>query len=239
MALGADVLDESGGGIDTLDFRSTTTRNVVLSLNSVAAQVVNAGLTLSLGSTTAFENVIGGSLNDVIIGNALNNTFTGGPGNDNLNAGLGNDIYLFDTDFSSGSDILNEAGGIDTLDFSATTTRSVAINLGSVALQVVNAGLSLTLVSGLTFENVIGGSLGDIIVGNALGNTLTGGGGSDSINGATGDDIYRFDTDLALGSDVISDSGGVDTLDFSSTTTRTISLNLGIPGPQVVNLVSP
>ena len=38
---------------------------------------------------------------------------------------------LFDTDNSLGSDKINEAGGgVDTLDFSPTTTRAIKVNLG-------------------------------------------------------------------------------------------------------------
>ena len=112
--MGTDTLDESGGGIDTLDFSATTTRHVVVDLSNAAAQVVNAGLTLILGSGATIENAIGGDLNDTLTGNSLNNTLTGGPGND---------TYLFDTDLALGTDTLDESGGgTDTLDFSATTT---------------------------------------------------------------------------------------------------------------------
>src|SRR5262249_40355638 len=89
---------------------------------------------------------------------AGNDTITGGAGNDTIAGGAGNDTYLFDTDLALGSDTINESGGgVDTLDFSATTTRAVAINLGNAGAQVVNAGLTLTLSPGNTIENVIGG----------------------------------------------------------------------------------
>src|SRR5262249_23033626 len=64
---------------------------------------------------------------------------------------------------------------VDTLDFSATTTRAVNLNLGNPAAQVVNAGLTLTLSSGTTIENAIGGALGGTITGNGLNNSLSGG----------------------------------------------------------------
>ena len=100
----------------------------------------------------------GGALGDTLTGNALNNVIEGGGGNDTLTGGAGNDTYRFDTDIALGSDTINESGGgVDTLDFSATTTRAVAVNLGNAAAQVVNAGLTLTLSAGNTIENVIGG----------------------------------------------------------------------------------
>src|SRR5207253_2548161 len=136
--------------------------------------------------------------------NSLANTLTGGAGNDALSGragddtlvgGAGNDTYTFAADSALGSDTLNESGGgTDTLDFSPTTGSAVAINLGLATAQVVNANLTLTLGSATTFENVIGGALGDTITGNSNANSLIGG---------SGNDTYVFDADSALGSDTI------------------------------------
>jgi Ca2+-binding RTX toxin-like protein len=235
LVLGADTLDEAGGGVDTLNFSATTTRSVRVNLGLATSQVVNAGLRLTLGSTTTFENVIGGGLADTLTGNNLANSLNGGGGNDTINGGggddtliggAGNDSYVFDTDLALGADTLDEAGGgVDTLNFSATTTRSVAVNLGLATSQVVNGGLSLTLGSITTFENVIGGGLADTLTGNNLANNLNGGGGNDTINGGSGKDTinggggndtliggvgadrFRFDTPLnaTTNRDVISD----------------------------------
>ena len=85
---------------------------------------------LSLNETNGAlpkANIDGGNGND---------TITGGSGNDVLTGGAGNDTYRFDTDNALGSDTINEAGGgVDRLDFSATTTRAVSINLGNAAAQ--------------------------------------------------------------------------------------------------------
>jgi Ca2+-binding RTX toxin-like protein len=237
LVLGSDTLDETGGGSDTLNFATTTTRSIALNLGAATVQVVNANLSLTLGSAATFENAIGGSLADTLTGSSLNNSLTGGGGNDTLAGGAGNDSYLFDTDLALGSDTLDEAGGgSDTLNFSATTTRAIALNLGVATAQVVNANLSLTLGSAATVENVIGGSLADTLTGNSLNNSLTGGGGNDTLAGGAGNDSYLFDTDLALGSDTLNEAGGgSDTLNFSATTTRAIALNLGQATAQVVN----
>src|SRR5262249_59506074 len=89
--------------------------------------------------------------------------------------GAGDHALGFGGDNALGSDTINESGGgIDLLDFSATTTRGVTVNLGNPAAQVVNAGLTLTLSAGNTIENVIGGALGDPLTGNALNNLLDG-----------------------------------------------------------------
>lgn len=87
-----------------------------------------------------------------------------------------------------GSDTINESGvGTDTLDLSATTTRNIAIDFVHQHSSAVNAGLTLTLSSGATIENVITGALNDTVTGNSLDNILTGG---------QGNDTYSFDTDL-------------------------------------------
>ena len=228
LALGSDTIVESGGGTDTLDFSATTTRNVAVDLSNAAAQVVNAGLTLTLSSGATMENVTGGSLADTFTGNSLNNTLTGG---------AGNDTYKFNTDLALASDTINEAGGgIDTLDFSATAVRNVVVALSTAPAQVVNAGLTLNLSSASTIENVIGGAGNDSLIGNTLNNTLTGGAGNDALTGGSGNDTYKFNTDLALGTDTISEvGGGIDTLDFSATTTRNVTVDLSTPGSQVVN----
>ncbi len=238
VALGTDTIDESAGGLDTLNFSSTTTRSVTVKLNSAAIQVVNAGLSLILGANNTIENVMGGSQNDVLIGNSLANVFSGGDGNDNMTGGAGDDLYNFDSDVALGADVINESGGgIDTLNFSSTTIRIVSVNLSNAALQVINAGLSLTLGAGNTVENVIGGSLGDTLVGNTLANAFTGGPGNDSITGGAGDDTYVFDTDVALGADTLNEAGGgFDTLDFSLTSSRGIAVNLSQAGIQVINV---
>lgn len=235
-ALGSDTIIEAGG-FDTLDFSTTTTRSVAVDLSNAAAQTVNAGLTLTLGSSTAIESILGGQLGDTLTGNAISNALTGNGGDDTLNGGSGNDVYYFDTDTPLGSDTINEAaGGIDTLSFVQTTSRSVSVDLSNAAAQVVNAGLTLTLGSSTTVENLVGGSLGDTLVGNSLNNSLTGNGGDDTLTGAAGDDVYIFDTDVTLGSDTINESGGgVDTLDFSSTTTRTVIVSLANAAAQVIN----
>ena len=131
----------------------------------------------------------GGLGNDLIYGNGGNDTLDGGAGNDTLDGGADNDTYLFDTDLVLGSDRLIDVLGIDTLNFAATTTKTINLNLGITAAQTVTAGnLTLTLASATAFENVIGGSLSDNIVGNTLANSLTGGAGNDTLEGGLGQD---------------------------------------------------
>lgn len=237
--LGSDTLNESGGGNDTLDFSGTVSLGVTVNLGVAALQVVNPWLSLTLGTTTAIENVTGGAQADSLTGNSSANLLIGGPGHDVLAGGAGNDTYLFDADSPLGSDTLIEApgGGTDLLNFSATTTRAVMVDLSLVAPQLVNANLTLTLSHIDGIENLTGGSLADSLTGNSVANILTGGPGNDSLAGGDGDDQYRFATNSPLGHDTIVEStgGGIDTVDFTGSTTRTVTLSLASDQTQVVN----
>ena len=198
------VKEEAGGGIDGVR-------------SSLAAYTLTANMENLTLTGAAAINGTGNILNNLITGNAAANSLTGDAGNDTLNGGggndtlvggAGNDSYLFDTDLALGSDTLNEAGGgSDTLNFAATTTRSIALNLGLATTQVVNANLSLTLGSAATVENVIGGSLADTLTGNSLANSLTGGAGNDTLTGGLGADRFRFATapNATTNRDVITD----------------------------------
>ena len=151
-------------------------------------------------------------------------------------AGIGgDDLYQFDADDNLGKIIVEEhsGGGTDSLDFSLTTTRNIAVNLNFTTFQAVSSNLALQLNSGRVFENVIGGGRDDIITGNALANRLTGeagddrligNAGNDVLIGGSGDDTYVFGTATTAEADTVTEgtSAGTDTLSFSSLTTDVI-----------------
>src|SRR5262249_19052089 len=149
--------------------------------------------------------------------------------NNLLAGGAGNDTYEVGTDVNEGDDTIDESGGgTDTLDFSHSFSFDfVSIDLSNPAKQGGSFDLSLTLLSGNTIENVIGSNGGldtffgqDIIKGNALDNVFTIGASNAQVTGGAGNDTYVLNTDANLGSVTINESGGgVDTLDFSRTTT--------------------
>jgi Ca2+-binding RTX toxin-like protein len=266
-ALGTDSLVElAGEGADTLDFSLTTTLAVALNLGVTTTQLVNANLSLVLNAIETFENATGGSLNDTLTGNAVanrllgnagldtlvggagNDTLDGGLGNDNLQGGADNDTYLLDADLVLGAESLTELAGegVDTLDFSQTTGKTIAVNLGLITAQTVTASnLTLTMNAADTFENVIGGTLNDTLTGNTLANRLDGNAGNDTLQGLAGDDTligglgndsYVFNTGSALGTDTLDEAaGGLDTLDFTTTITASVTVNLGLATTQVVN----
>ena len=232
--LGFDVVGDTGGE-DTLDFSGTTTLSITLNLSTAAAaQVVNVNLTLNLlDAVPSIENVIGGGLADNITGNDLGNriegragidtilggngadVLVGGDGNDVLTGGAENDRYEFDADTALGSDQIADTGGIDTLDFSLTTTRTIQINLGNTAgPQVVNPNLSVHITPAALIEGAIGGALNDQLTGNAADNTLTGGTGVDTLNGAGGSDTVAEtrDADFLLSNGQLRIGAEIDTL---------------------------
>ena len=162
---------------------------------------------------SANNNLVGTSFADALAGVGGNDTLSGLGGNDTLDGGANNDTYLFDTDLVLGSDRVIDASGIDTLNFAATTTKTINLNLGSTVAQTVTAGnLTLALASATAFENVIGGSLNDNIIGNTLANSLDGGAGNDNLNGGAGNDNLTG----GLGKDTLTGSTGLDTLTYNS-----------------------
>jgi Ca2+-binding RTX toxin-like protein len=249
---GFDIIkEEVNGGIDSLDFRSTNTKGVTVNLAVATNQLVATGVNITLSSRSssvvpAIEYVYGGALGDNITGNSLNNYFMGGAGNDTIRGGLGNEIYAIDADVDLGSDTIIElaAGGIDSLDFRSTTTKAITVNLATLTNQTIATGVNLIMPSG-SIEYAYGGALGDNLTGNTLNNYFMGGAGNDTIRGGLGNEIYAIDADVDLGSDTIIElaAGGIDSLDFRSTTTKAISVNLSTLTNQTiatgVNLIMP
>jgi Ca2+-binding RTX toxin-like protein len=100
----------------------------------------------------------GGAGNDTIQGGGDNDTISGNGGDDELRGGVGDDTFLFDVDFNLGSDVIIESPGqgTDLLDFSATNTVGVTVDLILTAAQTVHA-TNLTIDLNGEFENLTGG----------------------------------------------------------------------------------
>ena len=237
-SLGVYTLNESSGGVDTLDFASTTNFSINISLGVGLNQFVNPNLILGLSSATAFENVTGGASNDILRGNSLANVITGGAGYDNMTGGAGDDTYVFSAAAVFEEDVLFEYTdpGIDALTFSALSSQ-VNLSLGSTSVQASHVNRTIKLNSSSTFENLTGGNGHDVLTGNSRNNVLIGGPGNDTLTGQTGndtlaggigDDTYVFSTASTPEVDNLSESTGQgsDTLSFASMTTA-VNLNLG------------
>lgn len=106
--LGNITLDESGGGTDTLDFSMTSSVGIRVNLGISAAQKIHPqNLLLALGSSSSFENIVGGSSDDTFVGNSLANVLVGNNGGDQLSGGGGRDILI------GGAGLDNINGGVD------------------------------------------------------------------------------------------------------------------------------
>lgn len=175
---GDNILDGGAGTGDTVSYASSTT-GVTLSLATTTTfqNTVGAGN----DKITGFENLIGSAFNDVLTGSTAANTLTSGKGNDTLDGGSGTDTLIGgegdDTYVNiTGDSIVELSGeGSDTIKSSVTFTLSIA--------NVEN--LTLT---GTTAVNGTGNALDNKIVGNSVANTLTGLGGNDHLDGDAGKD---------------------------------------------------
>ena len=258
--LGLITLNEVFGGVDTINLDLTTTVDLALNLNVSAVQVVepaNLNLGLELLPANGFENLIGGSGNDILTGNTLANTITGGPGNDTLTGaggndslygGTGDDKFVFNGVTSAESDYIAEYfnQGTDTITF-ASMPINISMSLATLAVQTVHVGRTVTLSSAITVENLIGGAGNDTLTGNSLENTLTGNGGADVMRGLSGDDTlvggpgndqYAFANADALENDSVIelDNQGADILAFTFVTAAiTLALSSTTTQPVHVN----
>jgi Ca2+-binding RTX toxin-like protein len=216
--------EDDSSDIDTLDF-SAYSSGVSIDLSSSGQGVPNASLFLigvdpSAQVDAGFENIIGGSGNDILTGNARDNTLTGGsgadiltggfgddrlvggPGNDTLAGGSGSDTYVFNVSAGDlGSDTITEVDGADsdTLDMSSFTsgqnigssTAPFNLSISNTAQPVHSGVLVLTLSGSAAIENVIAGAGNDVITGNSRDNFFDGGLGDDTIRGLGGNDVIH------------------------------------------------
>lgn len=120
----------------------------------------------------------------------------------NMSYHTGADTYSFSKD--AALQCIWDAGGTDTLDFSACSDITV-INLNAGAFSSTAPGYNnISIAYNVTIERAIAGSGGSTIYGNAGGNVISGGAGNDV--------IYQ-----GAGNDQISGNGGSDTVVFSKT----------------------
>ena len=202
------ITDNDADGVDTLDFSGTQTEAVSINLGLATAQPVDSNLTLTLASASLISNVKGGGGNNTIVANNnLHDTITAGTGNNTITGGAGLDTFAFNADLDHGSQVIYgvSGGGPATLDFSATQTTSIDVNLALTTPQTI-AGMTLTLEPGNTVENLVGGAGNDTLTGNAGNNILTAGKGNDSLVGGGGSDVYVFPA--GFGNDTIEGTTG-------------------------------
>ncbi|MFZ6658409.1 DUF4214 domain-containing protein [Undibacterium sp. TJN19] len=110
----------------------------------------------------------------------------------------GDDTYVYNDMDGRTLKIINDTGGIDTIDVSRTTAAAT-INLTPGSLNSVgriangDAALNnLSIAFDATIENIIGTAFSDKLTGNAANNLINGGGGDDVIDGGAGLDTAQY-----------------------------------------------
>ncbi|MBS0265303.1 MAG: M10 family metallopeptidase C-terminal domain-containing protein, partial [Planctomycetes bacterium] len=217
-------INESLGGIDTLDFSSMTS-GVTIDLANGNQQTVAGALQLQLSSNDVFENVTGGSGNDTLKGNQLDNVLAGGPGNDSLAGSVGDDTYVFADNW--GIDTLTEEGGQDTIDFTAVTADVTVTKLPTDVFTMQGGANTLSFsqmtnlfggtgVNTLDFSQSSSGVLVNLATGASTDFVKVT--GFRNLIGSKGDDTLIGDDQAnsiqgGAGNDVVSGGGGNDTLD--------------------------
>jgi Ca2+-binding RTX toxin-like protein len=174
--------------------------------------------------------------NDYLSGGDDADWIGAGGGTDVLEGNAGNDNYVF-ADWWSGNYrvIENSDEGTDLLDFNYFSV-GIELDLGSTKKQALASGIvAVTLANGASIENISGTYEADKLTGNALNNEITGWGGGDTLEGGSGDDTYRYYWSSWLNSahELLSDSAGIDKLDFSLVGTS-VTIDLGKDTKQTV-----
>ncbi|WUR13860.1 M10 family metallopeptidase C-terminal domain-containing protein [[Empedobacter] haloabium] len=127
----------------------------------------------------------------------------------------GNDVYTFTN--TAAPQCIWDAGGINTLDFSACTGATI-IDLNAGAFSETAPGLhNVALAYGVAVQRAVAGAGGATIRANDLGNLITGGAGADEVLGGAGNDTITGGAGNdrlqgGRGSDVLDGGSGRDTL---------------------------
>ena len=160
---GGDRMD-GGEGIDTADY-SWANSMIRVSLLATGVQDTNVGL----DRLTGFENLIGGSLHDVLEGDGNANILDGGAGNDLLIS-------------RGGADTLIGGSGMDTGSFEG--------NAQGVNLAIRHFDSIETLIGTDHADRLLGSNGDDVLHGGEGDDRLDGGDGTDGLYGGSGNDRY-------------------------------------------------
>lgn len=185
--------------------------------------------------TASDDQMYGLAGDDILRGLDGNDLLDGGLNNDRLEGGDGDDSLIG----GSGANTIIGGTGSDTL---------VYQGLGSVTVDMTTGITVITSLPGSgdffsEIENVTGSNYADNITGDYAANVLSGSGGddllrglggNDTLDGGDGNDTYGFDADYPIGTVLLRDSEGIDTLDLMATATKPLVINLALTGNQTV-----
>ncbi|MFK7751721.1 MAG: M10 family metallopeptidase [Sedimentitalea sp.] len=173
------ALEDTDGGIDTLDLSSVTVASSINLTDGVRGKIGNKALTISDG--TVIENLILGSHSDKGYGNESNNDMAGNDGNDRLYGRAGDDAL----DGAEGRDSLYGDEGNDTMSGGLDNDRMY----GGTGNDIMSGGDGADYLKGEDGDDVMTGGDGrDKLYGNDGDDDLTGGGDDDYIKGDDGND---------------------------------------------------
>jgi Ca2+-binding RTX toxin-like protein len=165
---GADELDGSYG----LDILSYASSSAAVSVNLATSAVSGGDAAGDLISN--FEGVMGSAFNDTLTGSTGDNWFLS----------------------SGGADILNGAGGFDTLDYSGLTSTNgfthFVINLTDGYSRYAGPTTYQNKDQVSNFESYIGSQFNDLFGGTAGNEIFEGGAGADYFNGLGGNDTISY-----------------------------------------------
>jgi Ca2+-binding RTX toxin-like protein len=188
---------------------------------TVNAETINGqGGNDTISARDANDILSGGPGNDSMNGELGNDSLNGGTNNDTLNGGSGNDTYKFSNSWGADT-IPSDAGGVDTLNFSALTAAftgglGMKLDLNTMTAPCSSTSGACVSVGGNFIENMVGTQFNDGLTGNSLANTFTGNAGNDVLLGSEGNDTLKGvtgDDTMAggTGNDKFNDTGGNDT----------------------------
>lgn len=166
---GADKLN-GGAGVNTLSYADDTTGVTVNLLTQTASGGDATGDVITFSS---FEDLAGGTGNDVLTGDNNNNVITGGGGNDVLTGNGGNDTLIGgagnDTfDGGAGNDTMESGGGVDTFIYNGQGADTV---IGFSSADVINITSTYTSLSQVLAHTTVSGN--NTIISFSTGNSLT------------------------------------------------------------------
>lgn len=226
-------LTGNAAGLIVINLATAANADQLLTINGVAEGLVQSDFTHVDADqvSVAAVNVTGSALANTIIGTDLDDTLQGGLGADILKGGTGSDLFIVTSSTEySGAEQVDGGGGTDVLRFtSAIANQTLTLNALAIGLEEAeisdaagdNSGVTALKLNAAAVKSamILTGNDGiNTITGTAFADTLTGNGGADVLSGGAGNDTYVVAAAADMVGDRINDTGGTDTVKFTSTT---------------------